>query len=41
MVNPSAVGETPNSGVAFEETKKKLDAGVYKAVDIPDMAEAD
>ncbi|MGC4103042.1 aminotransferase class I/II-fold pyridoxal phosphate-dependent enzyme [Ferruginibacter sp.] len=24
---------------AFEETKKKLDAGVYKAVDIPDMAE--
>ncbi|MBK6380164.1 MAG: pyridoxal phosphate-dependent aminotransferase family protein [Chitinophagaceae bacterium] len=25
---------------AFEETKKKLDAGVYKAVDIPDMAEA-
>ena len=25
---------------AFEETKKKLDAGAYKAVDIPDMAEA-
>ena len=25
---------------AFEETKKKLDAGLYKAVDIPDMAEA-
>ena len=25
---------------AFEETKKKLDAGGYKAVDIPDMAEA-
>ncbi|MFM6924315.1 MAG: aminotransferase class I/II-fold pyridoxal phosphate-dependent enzyme [Ferruginibacter sp.] len=24
---------------AFEETKKKLDAGAYKAVDIPDMAE--
>jgi glycine C-acetyltransferase len=24
---------------AFEETKKKLDAGEYKAVDIPDMAE--
>ena len=24
---------------AFEETKKKLDAGGYKAVDIPDMAE--
>jgi glycine C-acetyltransferase len=24
---------------AFEETKKKLDAGLYKAVDIPDMAE--
>jgi glycine C-acetyltransferase len=25
---------------AFEETKKKLDAGLYKAADIPDMAEA-
>lgn len=25
---------------AFEETKKKLDAGAYKAIDIPDMAEA-
>ena len=25
---------------AFEETKKKLDAGEYKAADIPDMAEA-
>jgi len=25
---------------AFEATKKKLDAGLYKAVDIPDMAEA-
>lgn len=25
---------------AFEETKKKLDAGFYKAEDIPDMAEA-
>ncbi len=25
---------------AFEETKKKLDAGHYKAADIPDMAEA-
>ena len=25
---------------AFEETKKKLDAGAYKSVDIPDMAEA-
>ena len=25
---------------AFEETKKKLDAGVYKAAQIPDMAEA-
>lgn len=25
---------------AFEETKKKLDAGQYKAADIPDMAEA-
>ena len=25
---------------AFEETKKKLDAGKYKAADIPDMAEA-
>lgn len=25
---------------AFEETKKKLDAGVYRAADIPDMAEA-
>lgn len=25
---------------AFEETKKKLDAGAYKAADIPDMAEA-
>ena len=24
---------------AFEETKKKLDAGLYKAADIPDMAE--
>ena len=24
---------------AFEETKKKLDEGFYKAVDIPDMAE--
>jgi glycine C-acetyltransferase len=24
---------------AFEATKKKLDAGAYKAVDIPDMAE--
>ncbi len=24
---------------AFEETKKKLDAGLYKAVDIPDMAD--
>ena len=24
---------------AFEETKKKLDAGQYKAADIPDMAE--
>jgi glycine C-acetyltransferase len=24
---------------AFEETKKKLDAGAYKAADIPDMAE--
>ena len=24
---------------AFEETKKKLDAGAYKSVDIPDMAE--
>ncbi len=24
---------------AFEETKKKLDAGAYKAIDIPDMAE--
>lgn len=24
---------------AFEATKKKLDAGLYKAVDIPDMAE--
>ena len=26
--------------LAFEETKKKLDAGIYKAVDIPDMADA-
>ncbi|MCY7421151.1 MAG: aminotransferase class I/II-fold pyridoxal phosphate-dependent enzyme [Chitinophagaceae bacterium] len=25
---------------AFEETKKKLDAGVYKSAEIPDMAEA-
>jgi glycine C-acetyltransferase len=25
---------------AFEETKQKLDAGAYKATDIPDMAEA-
>jgi glycine C-acetyltransferase len=25
---------------AFEETKKKLDAGVYKVEAIPDMAEA-
>jgi glycine C-acetyltransferase len=25
---------------AFEETKKKLDQGLYKAADIPDMAEA-
>lgn len=25
---------------AFEETKKKLDAGLYKAADIPNMAEA-
>jgi len=25
---------------AFEKTKKKLDAGLYKAADIPDMAEA-
>jgi glycine C-acetyltransferase len=25
---------------AFEETKKKLDAGEYKAVDIPNMADA-
>lgn len=25
---------------AFEETKKKLDAGVYKSAQIPDMAEA-
>lgn len=25
---------------AFEETKKKLDAGLYKAEDIPDMADA-
>ncbi|MEX0635974.1 MAG: aminotransferase class I/II-fold pyridoxal phosphate-dependent enzyme, partial [Ferruginibacter sp.] len=25
---------------AFEETKKKLDAGLYKSADIPDMAEA-
>ena len=25
--------------LAFEETKKKLDAGAYKAVDIPNMAE--
>ena len=24
---------------AFEETKKKLDAGVYKSIEIPDMAE--
>ncbi len=24
---------------AFEETKKKLDAGLYKSVEIPDMAE--
>ncbi len=24
---------------AFEQTKKKLDAGMYKAADIPDMAE--
>ena len=24
---------------AFEETKKKLDAGFYKAADIPNMAE--
>jgi glycine C-acetyltransferase len=24
---------------AFEETKKKLDAGLYKAEDIPDMAD--
>ena len=24
---------------AFEATKKKLDAGLYKAADIPDMAE--
>ena len=24
---------------AFEETKKKLDAGLYKAADIPNMAE--
>jgi glycine C-acetyltransferase len=24
---------------AFEETKKKLDAGLYKAAEIPDMAE--
>ena len=24
---------------AFEETKKKLDAGFYKAEDIPDMAD--
>jgi glycine C-acetyltransferase len=30
------IDETLN---AFEETKKKLDAGVYKGVDIPDMAE--
>jgi len=26
--------------LAFEETKKKLDAGIYKSVDIPDMADA-
>jgi glycine C-acetyltransferase len=26
---------------AFEATKKKLDAGEYKAADIPDMAHAD
>lgn len=26
---------------AFEETKKKLDAGAYKAEDIPDMADVD
>ena len=25
--------------IAFEETKKKLDAGLYKSADIPDMAE--
>ena len=25
---------------AFEETKKKLDAGAYKAAEIPDMAES-
>jgi glycine C-acetyltransferase len=25
---------------AFEETKRKLDAGSYKAADIPDMADA-
>jgi glycine C-acetyltransferase len=30
------IDETLN---AFEETKKKLDAGAYKAADIPDMAE--
>ncbi len=30
------IDETLN---AFEETKKKLDAGTYKAIDIPDMAE--
>jgi glycine C-acetyltransferase len=26
--------------IAFEETKKKLDAGAYKAEEIPAMAEA-
>ena len=40
---PTAVHSNEDIDVtlkAFEETKKKLDAGKYKAIDIPDMAEA-
>ena len=44
MATTSAAAAHSNKDIdetlkAFEETKKKLDAGAYKAVDIPDMAE--